>query len=86
VAAASLVLGRKFIGIDIERKHVETTRRRIEEWQRVGDDTRFRFRGKVNESASRGLPMAQVWPSGRTRILPAVGPLRRHGWRANHGR
>ena len=30
VAAASLVFGRKFIGIDMERKHVETTRRRIE--------------------------------------------------------
>jgi 16S rRNA G966 N2-methylase RsmD len=31
VAAAALMLGRKFIGIDIDRKHVETTRRRVEE-------------------------------------------------------
>jgi site-specific DNA-methyltransferase (adenine-specific) len=30
VAAAALMLGRKFIGIDIDRKHIETTRRRIE--------------------------------------------------------
>jgi DNA modification methylase len=31
VAAAALMLGRSFIGIDIERKHIEITRRRIEE-------------------------------------------------------
>jgi tRNA G10 N-methylase Trm11 len=31
VAAAALRLGRKFIGIDIDRKHIETTRRRVEE-------------------------------------------------------
>jgi len=31
VAAAALRLGRKFTGIDIDRKHVEITRRRIEE-------------------------------------------------------
>jgi ParB family chromosome partitioning protein len=31
VAAAALMLGRKFIGIDIDRKHIETARRRIEE-------------------------------------------------------
>jgi tRNA G10 N-methylase Trm11 len=31
VAAAALRPGRKFIGIDIDRKHIETTRRRVEE-------------------------------------------------------
>jgi hypothetical protein len=31
VAAAALMLRRKFIGIDIDRKHIETTRRRVEE-------------------------------------------------------
>jgi DNA modification methylase len=31
VAAAALTLGRKFIGIDIDRKHIEITRRRVEE-------------------------------------------------------
>jgi site-specific DNA-methyltransferase (adenine-specific) len=31
VAAASLMLGRKFIGIDINRKHIEITRRRVED-------------------------------------------------------
>jgi predicted RNA methylase len=30
VVAAALMLGRKFIGIDIDRKHIEGTRRRIE--------------------------------------------------------
>jgi DNA modification methylase len=30
VAAAALLLGRMFIGIDIDRKHIETARRRIE--------------------------------------------------------
>jgi adenine-specific DNA methylase len=30
VAAAALRLGRKFTGIDIDRKHIEITRRRIE--------------------------------------------------------
>ena len=30
VAAAALMLGRNFIGIDIDRKYIETTRRRIE--------------------------------------------------------
>jgi DNA modification methylase len=29
VAAAALTLRRKFIGIDIDRKHIEITRRRI---------------------------------------------------------
>lgn len=31
VAAAALMLGRNFVGIDIDRKHIEITRRRIEE-------------------------------------------------------
>jgi 16S rRNA G966 N2-methylase RsmD len=31
VAAAALMLGRKFVGIDIDRKHIETTRRRVEQ-------------------------------------------------------
>jgi tRNA G10 N-methylase Trm11 len=31
VAAAALRPGRKFIGIDIDRKHIETTRRRVED-------------------------------------------------------
>jgi DNA modification methylase len=31
VAAAAVMLGRKFIGIDIDRKHIETTWRRVEE-------------------------------------------------------
>jgi 2-polyprenyl-3-methyl-5-hydroxy-6-metoxy-1,4-benzoquinol methylase len=31
VAAAALRLGRKFIGIDIDRNHIQTTRRRVEE-------------------------------------------------------
>jgi DNA modification methylase len=31
VAAAALMLGRKFTGIDIDRKHIETTQRRVEE-------------------------------------------------------
>jgi DNA modification methylase len=31
VAAAALVLGRKVTGIEIEKKHIEITRRRIEE-------------------------------------------------------
>jgi site-specific DNA-methyltransferase (adenine-specific) len=31
VAAAALTLGRKFIGIDIDRNHIETARRRVEE-------------------------------------------------------
>jgi ParB family chromosome partitioning protein len=31
VAAAALMLGRKFIGIDINQKHIEITRRRVEE-------------------------------------------------------
>jgi predicted RNA methylase len=31
VAAAAIMLGRKFTGIDIDRKHIETTRRRVEE-------------------------------------------------------
>ena len=30
VAAAALQLGRNFVGIDIDRRHIETTRRRIE--------------------------------------------------------
>jgi DNA modification methylase len=31
VAAAALMLRRTFVGIDIDRKHIETTRRRIKE-------------------------------------------------------
>jgi hypothetical protein len=31
VAAAALMLGRKFIGIDINQKHIEITRRRVDE-------------------------------------------------------
>jgi site-specific DNA-methyltransferase (adenine-specific) len=30
VAAAALMLGRKFVGIDLDRKHIETARRRVE--------------------------------------------------------
>jgi DNA modification methylase len=30
-ATAALKLGRRFIGIDIDRKHIETTLRRVEQ-------------------------------------------------------
>jgi site-specific DNA-methyltransferase (adenine-specific) len=35
VGAAALMLGRKFIGVDIDRKHIEITRRGIEEVAKV---------------------------------------------------
>ena len=45
VAAAALMLGRNFVGIDIDRRHIEITRRRIERsGERFVDDWQYFFR------------------------------------------